>query len=159
MRRDGRPMRPKVLTLFPRAVGGGAERLVLDQMRFHQDGRLRLHGRGASQREASRPSSPPTPATRACTRGTRFNPLALARVNHLIRSRGIDVLHTHLQEADFYGYWLKRLNPRLIWISTRHNADDFRMRWFWRTLNTAISRPMQQVIAVSNSVREFVVAA
>ncbi len=148
-------MRPKVLTLFPRAVGGGAERLVLDQMRFHQGAAYdftvvalrkgRLHDEFAAQ------------ACYMCVHaGTRFNPLALARVNQLIRSRGVDVLHTHLQEADYYGYWLKRLNPRLIWISTRHNADEFRTRWFWRTLNRAISRPMQQVIAVSNSVREFV---
>lgn len=148
-------MRPKVLTLFPRAVGGGAERLVLDQMRFHQDAGYDLTVvalRTGKLHDAF--------AVHSCysslRAGIRFNPVALARLNHLVRARGIDLVHTHLQEADFYGYWLKRLNPRLIWMSTRHNADDFRARWFWRTLNTAISRPVQQVIAVSNSVREFV---
>lgn len=148
-------MRPKVLTLFPRAVGGGAERLVLDQMRFHTGAdydylavalrRGKLHDQFAAHA-----------SYRCLHAGVRFNPLALARLNRLVRAERIDVLHTHLQEADFYGYWLKGLNPGLVWVSTRHNADDFRERWFWRTLNAAITRRTQRVVAVSNSVRDFV---
>src|SRR5438874_1912003 len=148
-------MRPKILTLFPRAVGGGAERLVLDQMRFHKDAgygyvavalrRGKLHDEFAAQS-----------CYRCMHAGVRFNPLAVARLNRLIRDEHIDVLHTHLQEADFYGYWLKRLNPKLVWISTRHNADDFRTRRFWKALNGAITTRTDRIVAVSKSVREFI---
>jgi glycosyltransferase involved in cell wall biosynthesis len=148
-------MRPRVLTLFPSAVGGGAERLVLEQIRFHATAGYDYWAvamrKGKLHREFS------AHACYSCVHaGTRLNPLALRRVNRLIRSRGIDVLHTHLQEADFYGYWLKRRNPKLIWISTRHNTDQFRTRFFWRSLNAAITGPARRVVAVSEGVRAFV---
>jgi glycosyltransferase involved in cell wall biosynthesis len=153
--RTSEKMRPKVLTLFPRAVGGGAERLVLDQMRFHENAGYDYLAvalrRGKLHEEFAAYS-----CYRCVQAGVRFNPWAVARLHRLLRAERIDVLHTHLQEADFYGYWLKRLNPGLVWISTRHNADDFRERWFWRTVNATITGLSQRVVAVSNSVREFV---
>jgi glycosyltransferase involved in cell wall biosynthesis len=148
-------MRPRVLTLFPSADGGGAERLVLEQMRFHAGAgydyaavalrKGKLHAEFAAQ------------ACYSCVHaGTIFNPLALRKVHRLIGAREIEILHTHLQEADFYGFLLKRLNPRLVWISTRHNADAFRTRAFWRSLNAAFARRTDRVIAVSEGVRAFV---
>ena len=147
-------MRPKVLTLFPSAVGGGAERMVLDQIRFYE--RAGYDYTAVALRKAKLHDQFASYAPYRCVHaGTRFNPLALAKVNRLIRSLGVELLHTQLQEADFYGYWLKRLNPNLVWISTRQNADQYRTRLFWRKLNEAITRPAQRVIAVSESVRDF----
>ena len=61
-----------------------------------------------------------------------------------------------MQEADFYGFWLKKMNPHLIWISSRQNTDAYRKRLFWRTLNRGISHSTDRVVAASAAVRDFV---
>jgi glycosyltransferase involved in cell wall biosynthesis len=147
--------RPRILTLFPSAVGGGAERLVLDQIRFHDSVAYDYSAIALRKGKLHRRFSAFPQYSSVCA-GVRFNPLALWKVHRFIRSRGVDILHTHLQEADFYGFLLKGLNPGLIWMSTRHNADDFRTRPFWRTLNAVISRRVDRVIAVSPCVSGFV---
>ncbi len=148
-------MRPQVLTLFPSAVGGGAERLVFEQMRLH-DGARYDYAAIALRKGSLHSQFAALPCYSCANAGVRFNPLVLRKIHRFIQSRRIDLLHTHLQEADFYGYWLKRLNPRLRWISTRHNTDDFRARPFWRTLNAAISRQTERVVAVSDAVQDFI---
>jgi glycosyltransferase involved in cell wall biosynthesis len=148
-------IRPHVLTLFPSAAGGGAERIVLDQIRFCESARYDYSAVALRKGKLHRQFA--THACYSCAHaGTTFNPLALAKVNRLIRAREINLLHTQLQEADFYGFLLKRLNPQLVWISTRQNADDFRTRWFWRTLNANITKSTNRVIAVSAAVSGFV---
>jgi glycosyltransferase involved in cell wall biosynthesis len=146
---------PRVLTLFPSAVGGGAERLVFEQMRLH-GGAGYDYAAIALRKGKLHPEFAALSCYSCVNAGVRFNPVAVRRIHRFIQARGIDVLHTHLQEADFYGYWLKRLNPGLRWISTRHNTDKFRTRAFWRGLNAAISRRTERVVAVSNAVRDFV---
>ena len=74
----------------------------------------------------------------------RFSPFVLRRIHGSIGRAGLICFHTHLQEADFYGFWLKRLNPHLHWISTRHNTDAFRKRPFWRAVNASISRQTER---------------
>lgn len=148
-------MRPRVLTLFPSAVGGGAERLVFEQIRYHGGARYdyaaialrkaKLHAQFAA-----------FPCYSSMNAGVRFNPFVLRKLHRIIQAQGIDLLHTHLQEADFYGFWLKRLNPRLHWISSRQNTDAFRTRAFWRTVNASISQQTERVIAASEAVRDFV---
>jgi glycosyltransferase involved in cell wall biosynthesis len=146
---------PRILTLFPSAVGGGAERLVFEQLRFHDSVRYD-HAAIALRKGNLHAQFAELPGYSCMNAGVRFNPLVARRLHHLIAARQIDLLHTHLQEADFYGYWLKKLNPRLHWVSTRHNADQFRTRLFWRRLNAGISRGTERVIAVSQAVRDFV---
>jgi glycosyltransferase involved in cell wall biosynthesis len=147
-------MRPRVLTLFPSAVGGGAERLVFEQMRFHGD---RYDYAAVALRKGKlHPQFAAFPCYSSMNAGIRFSPIVLRKLHRLIQSRGIELLHTHLQEADFYGFWLKKLNPRLHWVSTRHNTDAFRKMAFWRAVNTSISHRTERVIAVSDAVRDFV---
>jgi glycosyltransferase involved in cell wall biosynthesis len=150
-------MRPRVLTLFPSAVGGGAERLVFEQMRFHEGGRYD-YAAVALRKGKLHEQFAAFPCYSSMNAGLRFSPFVLRRIHRFIQARGIELLHTHLQEADFYGFWLKRLNPRLHWISTRHNTDAFRKRAFWRVVNASISRRTERVIAVSDAVRDFVAA-
>jgi glycosyltransferase involved in cell wall biosynthesis len=147
--------RPRVLTLFPSAVGGGAERMVLEQIR-RSDSVPYDHSAIALRRADLHREFGAFPSYSCVDAGTRFNPLALRRVHRAIAERGVDILHTHLQEADFYGYWLKKMNPGLIWISSRQNTDAYRQRLFWRTLNGAISRTTDRVVAASGAVRDFV---
>lgn len=148
-------MRPNVLTIFPSAAGGGAERLVFDQTRLH-DGVGYQHSTVALRKAKLHQQFAENPRYRCLNAVVRTNPLALGRLHQLVGAQKIDLIHTHLQEADFYGYWLKRLNPRLVWVSTRHNTDAFRTRLFWRTLNSLLSRRTDRVIAVSHAVGDFV---
>ena len=150
-------MRPRVLTLFPSAVGGGAERLVFEQMRFHDGGRYEYAAIALRKGKLHEPFAA-FPCYSSMNAGLRFSPFVLRKLHRIIQARGIELLHTHLQEADFYGFWLKRLNPRLHWISTRHNTDAFRKRAFWRLVNASISHQTERVIAVSDAVRDFVAA-
>ena len=148
-------VKPRVLALFPSAAGGGAERLVMEQILHHNreafDYAVVALRRGPLHAIFSEHTQ------YACTNAlTTFSPWVLWRLRRLVRRRGIQLLHTHLQEADFYGYLLKRMQPDLVWLSTRHNTDDFRTRWFWRTVNRTMARPLNRVIAVSQAVGTFV---
>jgi glycosyltransferase involved in cell wall biosynthesis len=148
-------MRPRVLTLFPSAVGGGAERLVFEQMRFH-DGARYDYAAIALRQGKLHPQFAAFPCYSTMSAGVKLSPFVLRKLHRIVQSRGIELLHTHLQEADFYGFWLKKLNPRLHWVSTRHNTDAFRTRAFWRAVNASISHRTERVIAVSEAVRDFV---
>jgi glycosyltransferase involved in cell wall biosynthesis len=149
------PKRPRVLTLFPSAVGGGAERMVLEQIR-RSDRFPYAHTAIALRAADLHADFSAFPSYECVHAGTRLNPLALRRLHRAIAARGIDILHTHLQEADFYGFWLKKLNPHLIWISSRQNTDAYRQRLFWRTLNRSISHSTDRIVAASAAVRDFV---
>jgi glycosyltransferase involved in cell wall biosynthesis len=145
----------RVLTLFPRPEGGGAERLVFDQLRLHDPTRCDLCV-VALRKALLDPEFRAYPDYACLNAWTPWSPRALAAVHRLIRRKRIEILHTHLQEADGYGYWLKRMNPGLVWLSTRHNTDDFRKRRFWRLLNRTMARRCDRVLAVSHSVKEFI---
>lgn len=144
-----------VLTVFPSPVLGGAERLVLDQMRCHDPASYR-HLAVALRTEHLDPEYQVFPGYQCLNSQTQISPRALTRLHRFVRAQQVNILHTHLQEADFYGYWLQRWNPSLIWVSTRHNTNHFRTRLFWRRLNGAISRRTSRVVAVSTAVKDFV---
>src|SRR5262245_52834304 len=94
--------RPRVLTLFPSAVGGGAERMVLEQIR--RSDRFPYAHTAIALRKADLHDAFSEFSSYGCAHApTRFSPLALRRIHRTIAARGIDILHTHLQEADFYG--------------------------------------------------------
>src|SRR5262249_15299799 len=61
----------------------------------------------------------------------KVDPKALMRlVGHLRRER-IDLLHTHMDLADYYGAAAARLLGLRL-VSTRENADEFRTRRTWK---------------------------
>lgn len=149
------PKRPRVLTLFPSAAGGGAERMVREQIRRSDRFPYAHHAIALRQADLHADFSA-FPSYECVHAGTTLNPLALQQVHRAIAARGVDILHTHLQEADFYGFWLKKMNPHLVWISSRQNTDAYRKRLFWRTLNRGISHSTDRVVAPSAAVRDFV---
>lgn len=148
-------MSRRILSLFPRAVDGGAERLVFDQMRLHDSAACELFVIALRQGYLNSQYRPFSEYSCLNAR-VALNPFALWKLHRFVRERKIELLHTHLQEADFYGYFLKLTNPGLVWISTRHNTDRFRTRVFWRALNSRMARRVDHVVAVSNAVKEFV---
>ena len=75
----------------------------------------------------------------------------------LFRSASPDVVHTHLIHADLFGLvaaWLAGVPVR---ISSRHNDDAFRKHWAVRRLNQTLGWVSSGAIAISDSIREFVI--
>ena len=76
----------------------------------------------------------------------------------LLRSTSPDLVHTHLIHADLFGLAAGRLAGVPVRISSRHNDDAFRKHWAVRRLNQTLGWLSAGVIAISDSIREFVIA-
>jgi glycosyltransferase involved in cell wall biosynthesis len=74
-----------------------------------------------------------------------------------VRAERPDLLHTHLVHADVYGSIAARAT-RLPFVSTRHNDDRYLLGPF-RYVDRAFARRARRLIAISDAVRRFLVAA
>jgi glycosyltransferase involved in cell wall biosynthesis len=91
------------------------------------------------------------PATRI--RAPRdVDPLLVAR---LLRALRADIVHTHLVHADVYG-GLAAILRREHLVSTKHNDDPFR-RGPYRYLDRGLARASGRVVAITDSLRRFLV--
>jgi glycosyltransferase involved in cell wall biosynthesis len=70
------------------------------------------------------------PPERLGLRG-KVDPGALLRLLALLRRERIDLVHTHMDLADYYGAAAARLLGLRL-VSTRENADEFRTRRTWK---------------------------
>ena len=84
-----------------------------------------------------------------------FSFKTLLRLNKLIKKEKIDIVQTHLQKPDLYGFFLKIFNPSIPWIIKKGNTDDYRKRLFWQLCNVLIHIPANRIIATSNQVKHF----
>lgn len=149
-------MKIKVLTLIPASYGGGAENLVLDQIRYYNKRKVKY--RVVALRRENEEDKFRQHVEFACLNvKKRFSINALVKLNRGLKNGKIQILHTHLMEADVYGFLLKILNPEIKWISTKHNNDEFRKKKFWRILNKIISIKNDKIITVSNAVKNFII--
>jgi glycosyltransferase involved in cell wall biosynthesis len=62
----------------------------------------------------------------------KADPAALARLTSYVRRERIDLVHTHMDLADYYGAAAARLGGARGVVSTKHNADEFRTRRTWK---------------------------
>lgn len=62
----------------------------------------------------------------------RIDPFCLARLVRTIRRRRIDLVHTHMDLADWYGAAAARLGGARGLVSSKQNADEFRTRRTWK---------------------------
>ena len=88
---------------------------------------------------------------------SRFSLKGVFEIVRYVRKHKISVLHTHLLEADFYGFLVKLFVPGIRLISTKHNTNDFRKRFYWGVFNKILSLPAYRIIAVSDTVKKFVI--
>lgn len=84
-----------------------------------------------------------------------FNLKTLLKLNKIIKKEKIDIIQTHLQKPDVYGFFLKLMNPSVPWIIKKGNTDDYRKKWFWRISNGILHAPANLIIATSNQVKRF----
>jgi len=60
------------------------------------------------------------------------DPVALWRLVRLVRRGRIDLVHTQMDIADYYGTCAARLGGARGVVTTKQNADDFRQRRTWK---------------------------
>jgi glycosyltransferase involved in cell wall biosynthesis/peptidoglycan/xylan/chitin deacetylase (PgdA/CDA1 family) len=75
----------------------------------------------------------------------------------VIKQHRIDVVHTHLWGANFWGRIAAKLARVKVIIATEHNEDVWK-NGFYRFLDKKLQNSTDKIIAVSNSVKEFYVS-
>jgi len=149
-------MKKRILVIIKAAVGGGAEKLVLDQMKYYDKDLFDLHVvalmKGHMEKEFIY-----TSACYTCFYSkTNLSIRTLKKILKYIHTHKIDLIHTHLYVPDIYGFLLKMAIPRIKLITTKHNTNDFRKKIYWGLLDNLLSWPACRIIAVSQSVKDFI---
>jgi glycosyltransferase involved in cell wall biosynthesis len=85
------------------------------------------------------------------------DPRLAAAVVRAVRAASPDLLHTHLVHADVYGA-MSSAALRLPLVSTRHNDDRYLLGPF-RFVDRAFAVRARRLVAISDAVRRFLVAA
>lgn len=89
--------------------------------------------------------------------GTHVSPRMARDVVRAVRAARPDLLHTHLVHADVYGAMASALAGVPL-VSTRHNDDRYLLGPF-RYIDRLFARRARRLIAISDAVRRFLVAA
>ena len=63
---------------------------------------------------------------------SHFDPFCLFRLRALVARGRHDLVHTHMDAADFYGALAGRLGGARAVVSTKHAPDEFRSRRTWK---------------------------
>ena len=146
----------KVLHMLNTSDIGGAEKLLLDICRYTDKDKFDLiitsFQKGALENEFKRFSYV---KKIDLNDSKQFSFKTLRRLNKIIKKERIDIIQTHLQKPDLYGFLLKLKNPHVTWIIKKGNTDDYRTKLFWRISNGFIHRFANLVIPTSNQVKEF----
>ncbi len=69
-----------------------------------------------------------------------------------------DIVHTHLIHADLFGLFAAQLAGIRTVISSRHNDDQFRFHPIWQRLSPLLWRLTKGGIAISGSIKDFMMA-
>ncbi len=77
------------------------------------------------------------------------------KINQIIKKENIEIIQSSLEISDVYGVILKILNPKIKFISVRHNMVPSRKRFVWRRINSSILKKADKVLCVSQGVVSF----
>ena len=64
----------------------------------------------------------------------RIDPRGFLRLRHLVAGGRFDIVHTHMDLADFYGALAGRLGGARAVVATKHAPDEFRTRRTWKRI-------------------------
>jgi glycosyltransferase involved in cell wall biosynthesis len=149
-------MKKRIMILVTEAISGGVERLIYDQMNFYNKEYIDLHvvtiRKGYLDKQFSSTSAHYT--CLGATGTLRYS--TYKRLINYVKMNKIDIIHTHLYLPDLYGFLIKVSIPEIKLITTKHNTNDFRKKFFWGYLDKILSLPAKQIIAVSKSVKTFI---
>ena len=89
--------------------------------------------------------------------GLDASPRLARDVIRAVRAERPDLVHTHLVHGDVYGALAARIT-RTPYVSTRHNDDRYLLGPF-RHVDRAFARGASRLIAISDAVSDFLIAA
>ena len=149
----------RILHLITRLPIGGAERLLVDVVRRLDPERFEsvvccIQAKGPLADELERAGIAVHCLNRMQSK--RFDWRAVRDLVRLLRSERIGLLHSHLYHANLYGRVAARV-ARVPAVATVHNVYT-RSKLHRRLLNRMLSRMSARVIAVSEEVRNDLVA-
>lgn len=152
-------MTHRVLHLITRLPIGGAERLMSDVVRSLDANRYQslvccIQDGGPIADEIAAAGFPVFKLGLMNNGG--FDRRVVPALRRLIRDEGIDLIHSHLYHANFYGRIAARLERRPA-IASIHNAYT-RRKWHRHLINWWLGCYSEAVIAVSEEVRRDIVA-
>jgi len=149
-------MKKNLLVLLTASYGGGAEGLVLNQMKYYNIGKFKLHVITLRKGNLESSFAHITNVRYQCLNSKgRISLRAIKKIIEYIKQNRIDIVHTHLFEADMYGFFVKILMPGIKLITTKHNTNAFRKKSYWGFLDMGFSFLADKILAVSKSVKEF----
>jgi glycosyltransferase involved in cell wall biosynthesis len=159
--RDGRDDRVRVLHVLATLLPGGSEISVLRLVSALDTTRYRVSV------ACLRGEAPMADEFRAAgfevvrfgMRG-KLDPGCLLRLRRYVARERIDIVHTHMDLADFYGALAGRLGGARGVVATKHAPDEFRTRRTWKRypflLLERLAYEMDDaVIVVSEGLRAF----
>jgi glycosyltransferase involved in cell wall biosynthesis len=161
------PERPiRLLHVISTLYAGGTEMLMLRLIRSLDTSRYRVrvaYLRGTPELKAEVEAATGAPPFDAGL-GHKADPMALARLFGYVRRERFDLVHTHMDLADYYGGLAARLGGARGLVSTKHNADEFRTRATWKrwpflALERFAYEAADAVIVVSAGLRDFLETA
>lgn len=148
----------RILHFITELEVGGAERLLvsvlprLDRTKFEVSVAY-MHGddlRPELERAGIR-------VTRLKSR-SKFDLAAFSQLTQLLRDERIEILHTHLIQADILGYFAARRAKVPVIVSTKHNTNYFQSHGAWLPpVDGFVNRRLTRIIAVSEAVKSFYV--
>jgi len=83
-----------------------------------------------------------------------IDPGAIVRLARLLRSRGIEVVHTHLWGANLWGRLAARAARVPVVVCTEHNVDSWK-KGYHLALDRLLAPAATHLVAVSEEVRAF----
>ncbi len=150
-------MNKNILILLTASFGGGAERLILDQMKYYDRNKFNLHVITLKRGNLEDTFANINGVNYLCLNSKRK--ISLKTIKELLRyskEKKINLIHTHLFLPDMYGFLIKILMPKIKLISTKHNTSEFRKKIHWGLLDKLFSLPANEIITVSKSVKRFI---
>lgn len=92
----------------------------------------------------------------ALNKRKKIEPSIIKRIMQVIIENNIQIVHTHMWGANFWGRIAAKFSGVPVVIATEHNADIWKNAFFL-TLDKWLSRWTDKIIAVSENVKEFYV--
>jgi glycosyltransferase involved in cell wall biosynthesis len=151
----------KVLHLIKVQGIGGAEQHLLQLLPALRerdiDARVLSLDAGADSERFHRALDDRGVPWRRVATGLDVSPRLAGAVVRATRAERPDLLHTHMVHADIYGSIAANV-LRVPFVSSRHNDDRYLLGPF-RYVDRAFMKRVRRLIAISDSVREFLVRA
>ncbi len=90
-------------------------------------------------------------------RRAKFDPICIYRLSRFLKEKNIHILHTHTHKPNTTGRIAGILSGVPVIIANEHNVDSWKGR-FQRFLDKTLAKFTDQIIAVSQNVRDFYIS-